>query len=197
VKAKDVLYILIIVGLIAWWVFSPGPEPVIKEVPVEVPVIVKVPVIERKFDTIYKPGPTKYKDNEELVEQYKALETEVERLSLLERATRTQWYTETYEDSVQAITVNTQVSGNLNWQNVSYETKPREIETVVRDTIPVPVEPRIHLRAGAEVGVPTNLANPGAVLKGNLYLENKKGMIFSAGYDTQGRAWGGVIIKVF
>jgi hypothetical protein len=39
--------------------------------------------------------------------------------------------------------------------------------------------------------------NPGAVLKGNLYLENKKGMIFSAGYDTQGRAWGGVIIKIF
>ena len=191
--------VALVVGLafLAFWYFQPAPEKEIIEVPVEVPVRVEVPVVKKEFDTVYVEGPVREKPNTELLEKYKALQDENEKLKVFEEATRTRIYTETYSDEIQDISVFSQVNGELVEQSVSYETKPRIIETVVRDTIPVLVEPKRSLRIGVEAGVPTLQEQIGPVFKGNLMLENKKGLILTAGYDTEGRVWGGVIFKIF
>lgn len=197
-KLRDVLYLVIIVGILAWWFFTPPPDPEIVEIPVEIPVEVEVPVVEKVFDTIYQPIPVASKADEELLKKYEALKDENEKIKLVENLARARTYREVFDDSIQTITVESSVTGKLTSQSVSYKTKPREISTVVKETVPVEMpKSKMHLLGGIETGVPTDMTNPGAVIKGTMFLESKKGTIFSLGYDTEGRVWGGVIIKIF
>jgi hypothetical protein len=83
-------------------------------------------------------------------------------------------------------------------QSVEYLTEPRTVRVVVRDTLRIPTESNRKFMVGGEVGVPTlPTIEVGGVFKGNLILENKKGQIFSIGYDTEGRVWAGAAIKLF
>lgn len=189
--------IILAVGAFLWCFLQRGTPEVI-EVPVEIPVTVEVPVIVREFDTIYQPKPYKVVEpDKELVEKYNKLKDEKEKLQLFKEQIKERSYKETFEDSIQTIQVTSSVTGFLNSQTVNYETKPREIKTVVRDTFPIKVEPKRSIRLGLEGGVPINAQQINPVFKGNIYFENKKGLMLSAGYDSENRVWAGLVVKLF
>lgn len=62
-----------------------------------------------------------------------------------------------------------------------FQYKPEVVET----------RPSLSVGLGVEGGIPTQ-PDTGFPMKGTLYVENKKGIGYSAGYDTQGRVWLGV-----
>ena len=190
-------YLAIILGGIIWWYFQPSSEVEIREVPIEIPVQVEVPRIVKVFDTVYMPPTIVIKENKELVSKYEELKTENEKLQAYKDATSERVYNRTFSDDTQDISVYSKVSGKLVEQSVKYDIKPREITTVVKETVSVPIEPKRSLRAGAEMGIPLNQTQLDPVFKGNIMLENKKGLMLSAGYDTEQRVWAGVIVKLF
>lgn len=191
------VYLAVIVAGVVWWYFQPSPGVEIREVPVEVPVQVTVPQIIKVFDTVHMPPVIKVKDNKELVEAYQKLQTENEKLKAYKESVKIRSYDKKYSDDTQDISVFTEVEGKVLKQSVEYDIKPREINTVVTETVPVIIEPKRSLRFGAEMGVPVNQGSMSPVFKGNVILENKKGLMLSAGYDTEQRVWGGVIVKIF
>lgn len=199
---ERIIYMAIILIGGSIWYFQPGGEPETVRVPFQVPVIVDVPIKEYVFEPVVNPKPViaPVKDkgvDKDMLKEFKRLKTENEKLEAYKEATRTRIYNETFEDDVQEITVFSQVAGKLQEQSVEYKTKPSKVETVAEGKVEVPVPTKRSLRGGVEMGMPVDNLRAEPIFKGNLLLENKKGLIFSAGYDTEGRAWGGVIVKIF
>ena len=190
------VWLIIVIAVVALWFFKPGPPPEVIEVPVEIPVRIEVPGVEMVFDTIYMPTPVVSREDPELVKKYQELKSENEKLEAYRSATRTRLYSETFKDSIQEVTVFSQVAGKLQQQSIHYKTEPRSIETIIRDTIPIEIEPKRNIMFGGEVGVPMVIGS-NVVFKGNIMLENKKGQILSVGYDTEGRIWAGAAFKIF
>lgn len=162
---------------------------------VEVPVTVEVevPVVEKEFDTIYEPQPIPYLVKEidtALVEQYKKANDSLKE-KLFEQAVEVKQYKEVFEDSIQTITVDAEVTGELNWLKTSYETKPRTIKVDTVIPVKVPRTDRFFMPY-AEAGLPTNLEYPQVVLKAGADISLDGNLVFGASYDTQGRAWGKV-----
>jgi len=161
----------------------------IVEVPVE--VIVEVPVVEKVFDTIKEPVPVPYVVKEydkKLVENYKKANDSL-KSELFKQAVKVNRYKEVFEDTIQTITVSTEVVGKLNWITAEYKTKPRKIkvDTVVIVEVPKPDK---FISPYLEAGVPTNILYPDTVFKAWLDFSSGGNFIFGASYDTQSRFWG-------
>jgi len=166
---------------------------------IEVPVRfeVEVPVVEVQHDTIYEPKPIPYlvkKVDTSLVEEYKKANDSLKQ-ELFKNAVTVNKYKEVFEDSIQTITVDANVTGKLNSLAVGYKTKPKSI--VVDTVIPVKVPANDRsLSLYVETGIPTSLVsnnsillNNTIILKAGLDYENKKGTIFGASFDTKKTAW--------
>lgn len=157
---------------------------------IEVPVTieVEVPVIEYVHDTIYDPVPVPYAVKEvdtALVAEYKKANDSL-KTELFEQAVKINTYKETFDDSIQTITVNAKTVGTLSSLSVDYKTKPRTIKVDTVLQIEVPKNDR-SLSPYAEVGVPTNIGE--IVFKAGIDYKTKNNWIFGLSYDTDKRRW--------
>ena len=159
---------------------------------IEVPVKVEyeVPVIVKEFDTVYKPQPVPYLVKEvdtTLIEEYKKANDSLKN-ELFRSAVSVNKYKETFEDSLQTITVDAEVTGKLNSMSVKYETKPKTIEISTKVPVKVPKN-KISLSIYGETGLPTNLNQPNVVFKSGIDYTSKKDIIYGASFDTEKRLW--------
>ena len=182
-----------LVGLILGIVITFSLKQCSKEI-VKVPVKIKVevPVIEVQHDTIYEPLPVPYpvkKVDTELVEKYKKANDSLKQ-KLFENAVTINEYKETFEDSIQTITVSSNVTGKINSLSVSYKTKPRliDVDTFVPFKVP---SNKMSLTLYVETGIPTNIElNNKVIFKGGIDISDKKGGIYGISYDSNETVWG-------
>lgn len=163
-------------------------KPQIKEVKVPFRVEVKVPVIEKVFDTVYPKAKVVKEVDTSLVEQYKKANDSLKR-ALFESAVTVREYKEVFEDSTITITVGANVTGTLNSLIAEYKTKPRVVVLDTTLTVDVPDYSR-SISVYGELGMPTIQgieASP--VFKVGFDISNKRNWIWGGSYDTEKRVW--------
>lgn len=188
---KDSLTKYIIVFLIGMALMFTLKQCNTKEIKVPFRVEVEVPVVEVQHDTIYKPNPIPYPVKEvdtTLLEEYKKANDSLKQ-KLFESAVTVNEYKEVFEDSIQTITVDANVTGKLNSIAVGYKTKPRTIVVDTSLTVEVPENSR-SLSPYIETGIPTQIElNPNIVFKGGIDYTTKKNWTYGLSYDTEKRVW--------
>lgn len=163
-------------------------KPQIKEVKVPFRVEVKVPVIEKVFDTVYPKAKVVKEVDTSLVEQYKKANDSLKK-ALFKSAVTVREYKEVFEDSTITITVGANVTGTLNSLIAEYKTKPRVVVLDTTLTVDVPDYSR-SISVYGELGMPTIQgieASP--VFKAGFDISNKRNWIWGGSYDTEKRVW--------
>ena len=127
--------------------------------------------------------PVPYFADDSLLTAYKSATDSLQRYKMFAEAVGERDYNIVQEDSMLRIESKIKARGEVLQSKVSYTIKPREI------SVKVP-EVRFRMLAGAEV-------NNMGVLKGNVHLQNKKGDLFTASYDTDRRIWVGYSFSLF
>lgn len=163
-------------------------KPQIKEVKVPFKVEVKVPVIERVFDTVYPKAKVVKEVDTSLVEQYKKANDSLKK-ALFESSVTVREYKEVFEDSTITITVGANVTGTLNSLIAEYKTKPRVVVIDTTLTVDVPYYSR-SISVYGELGMPTiqGIEAP-PVFKVGFDISNKNNWVWGGSYDTEKRAW--------
>jgi hypothetical protein len=98
-------------------------------------------------------------------------------------------FTQTFDDANITATASGIVRGEIQSLKLDYTVKEKKVE------IPKPKETVFRLLGGFEAGMSPALSN--FTVKGNLFVQNKKGNLFSASYDTQQRIWVGYSASIF
>jgi uncharacterized protein YxeA len=175
------------------------------ETKTKIPVKTKIttPKITRVTDTIYITD-TLYKYrvkyvsegyDEDLIDKYTKLQDSIEKLQMYVKAVEKITYTTTFSDSIQNITVSSNVRGALLKQNVSYEIFPK---TYTSDTIIEHHEKnKIKLFGHGSFGIPIR-AGPNdnhLTVKADLILKNRRDQLLSLGLDTDFKLWLGFGVK--
>lgn len=176
----------IVVGLLIYlFVFAPGKEVVTITIPSKSgEKIIDAPKPIVKYDTIYEPGKekpvlveVKNPVNEELKSKYLAANDSIEKLNLYILAVTQREYVETLSDSIQDITVFSRVTGTLDYQEIKYVTKEKEVEVKINTN-------RTKVFAGPFVRA--NVKGFGGQSVGlGLSIVNKKSLV-RGGYDNNG-----------
>lgn len=163
-------------------------KPQIKEVKVPFKVEVKVPVIEKVFDTVHPKAKVVKEVDTSLVEQYKKANDSLKK-ALFESSVTVREYKEVFEDSTITITVGAKVTGTLNSLIAEYKTKPRVVVLDTTLTVDVPDYSR-SISVYGELGMPTvqGIEAP-PVFKVGFDISNKKNWIWGGSYDTEKRVW--------
>lgn len=199
---KGIIYNVIIIILVIYIGHLRNKEDIVVEVPAtENSFFVESPVEKVRFDSIvYRDSihevevvkyiPVENPVNDTLLAKYEEAikqNDSLKQLALYKDAITERIYEEKFEDSIQVITVESEVIGRLKRQFVHYETKPKVL------TVRQPDPERISLFAG---GFAYGIEDPVVGVKLNL-LNKEKNKIFMVGYDTQKRVHFGVTFKVY
>lgn len=148
------------------------------------------------YKTIERAGKTEYVAtenpiNQELLSKYNNSLDSIEKLKLYSLAITERKYIEIFNDSVQKITVESDVIGTLTKQKISYITKSKEI-TILKPSN------RLEFYLGGNIAVP--IVNPAGSLLDPLavgleleMLTNKN--IFKIGINTNKQLTGGISFK--
>lgn len=188
VKFKKELIILAIGLIIGAVIMYALRKPEVTEVKVPFKVEVKVPVIEKEFDTIYPKAKVIKEVDSSLVEQYKKANDSLKE-ALYNSAVTVREYEEVFEDSTITITVGANVTGKLNSLVAKYKTKPRVIVLDTTLTVDVP-NYRRGITVYGEVGMPTARYEPmPPVFKVGFDITNKNNWVWGGSFDTEKRAW--------
>jgi hypothetical protein len=198
---KNIPY-FVITGLIIYILMIGKKETVKVEIPKKTgSVEINDPKPEKEVDTVYVDSTDYSKGfrvvevenpvNEELLQKYneaiKANDS-LKQLSLYKEAIKERNYTEKLEDSVQIITVKSEVVGTLKKQVISYETKPQTITFKTNRTKPV-------FYIGGFANLPTiQDATPSFGLQ--IQIANKK-RVLTGGIDNKKQIHIGYAIKLF
>lgn len=168
----------------------------IVEVPVETTVYIDS--IVKVHDTVFEPVPVyveKVTIDSTYYKKYLELKDSVQRLELFKETIAINEYSLVYNDSVQDITVNSKVRGDLLWQNVDYDIFPRTV--TVTDT--VQHVPGNHFSIGPGLGIPwlNNALDPSPVfdLRAGYYI-GKSGTMVTGSLDTDGYIRLGGLFKI-
>lgn len=196
---KTFYLVLVIIALIIYIISIKKEQKEIIIPSVENTKIIENPVPVVKYDTIYKDRLKKIEVekivkvknpiNKELYSKYEQALKEndsLKQITLYKEAITERNYKEIFEDSIQVITVKSEVTGFLNKQTINYKTKERTIVISERN------KPSFYV--GAFAYDFTNNPSFGANL--NL-LNKKKTKIFTVGYDTKNRVHAGITLKLF
>ena len=189
---KDIISYIVVFALGMALMFYIG-KPQIKEVKVPFRVEVEVPVIEKVFDTVYKPVEIKKTvvvKNEKLIEEYKKANDSLKE-ALFNSAVTVKEYKEVFEDSTITITVGANVTGTLNSLIAEYKTKPRVVVLDTTLTVKVPDYNR-SISVYGEIGLPTDQTKQLSVtpiIKLGLDYSNKKNWLYGVSFDSEKRAW--------
>ena len=173
--------------------------------PVTGTVLVKTKEIKGKFDTITPKeiipvkatkyvtlrGKTIWLTNpvdKELAFRYENAQDSILKLNLYLEAISIKEYNELFEDEYISISTYIKSRGDVLKTAPAYTIKSR------LDTIKIK-QPVFTLYGGAEVITTKKFTEPD--LKGTIYLQNKKGDLFSAGYDTRSNIYVGYTKRIF
>jgi hypothetical protein len=183
----------LVIGLIfiLMYFFDPKTEEVEVPFKIEVPV----PVIEKEFDTIYKPEP--YIVEKKVIDsvyykKYIALKNQREKDSLFKEVIKINEYNTTFENDTVTVSIYSKTRGKLLEQNAKFKTKPYTLplDTVLKFKIPT----QNKFFYGVSVGMPVLNKldiNVDPILKGDLYWKTKGDVLINLSIDTQGRFWAG------
>lgn len=159
---------------------------------IKVPVVIEVPVpgIIGTFPPSELPKPIK-------VNPKPIIDTipHKQRDSILQDALTIRTYKEVFKDSVQEVSVESEVQGKLLKQSVEYNIYPRKIkvDTVVEYKLP---SPKIKLYAGGGVGTKTDFTNIEPVFQAGVAIQNKKDRILTINVDTEKKVMLGLYFKL-
>jgi len=165
--------------------------------------VIDNPIPEIRIDTFYteakgkkiieKIVPVENPINKELLQKYEQAiqdNDSLKALTLYKEAVTERLYIETLEDSVQTITVKTEVTGTMKKQSIDYLTKAKTVQFQTNKAKP-------SFFAGAFTCIPTKQAEV-PVVGLNLYMMNKTGKrLLSVGCDNEKRVHLGIAIKLF
>ena len=146
------------------------------------------PVI--KYDTLIKEGKKEVVRvanpiNQALLKQYQSLKDSVSRLEQYKEVITERTYKETYTDSTQSITVESEVIGTLKSQKVDYKIFPQTVEVKTKTQ-------KYHLYGGI-----STIITPTPTIEPKLTLKSPK-MLYSVGYNLNEKSiTAGVQIKIF
>lgn len=193
-RRQIILYAVIAI-LLAIIVVQCSKQPDVVKVPVKIEV--PIPVVEVEFDTIKNPYPVylpgKVKIDSTYYKMYVSLKDSVARDSLFKDAITIREYRERQEDDTIVIDVYSKVQGFLKEQQVSYKTKPRKISLDTVLEVKTKYQPKFGV--GMELGAPiTKEFYQNIVFKPKVVLDTKN-MIYEGSFDTEKRAWLGIVFK--
>lgn len=168
---------------------------------------ITIPGKEGKSDTIFKPKEifirkdsivfngdtikTENPFNKDLADKFTKLETDKQKLEEYIKSIQTRTYMIPFEDSLVSIQNHIQAQGSILSFNQEYKIKPQEV--LIKTPVNKP-QSHINILAGLELGATKELNE--FTPKANLFLQTKKGNLYSIGYSTQdSRIWVGTAIK--
>jgi len=200
----NIILFLIIAILIAYYIIIANSKPEVIDIPPEAnSVVIKEPVAEIRFDTIFKNDilekeivkivKVENPVNSELLSKYEQAvhdNDSLKQLNLFKDAITERFYNEIFEDSIQTITVDSKVVGVLKSQSISYVTKRRQLTLK-----PIKMKPSIFV--GGFICTP--VANETASSFGvNLSFMNKtKKQYYTLGIDNRKNIYLGINLKLF
>jgi len=132
-------------------------------------------IVYKKGKTIYTENPFNHKMAEELIAAQRANDS-LKVLNLYLSAIQERKQTRIFDDKYITVNVFSETRGELLNQKIDYKIKEREIE------VPIPVKNTVFA-AYAGGGVYYNFDKATPAIKLNLDIQNKKGDLFSVGYD--------------
>ncbi|MFS4469105.1 hypothetical protein [Maribacter sp. 2210JD10-5] len=149
------------------------------------PIVIKDTIrIDGETKVIPVPNPI----NQKLLNEYQSLKDSVARLEFVKDAVTERTYKETFTDSTQTITVQSEVIGTLKSQKVDYRVFEQQME--------IPIKKRkLEVYTGLFTGVPTT-PQQNISIGANISLKAPK-TIYSIGYDNQQNIYAGISIKLF
>lgn len=190
------LIVLILGGLLSYFIFKKDTEFVEVPIKIEVPV----PVIEKEFDTIYLPSEIK-KSKPQIdsiyYRKFLKLKDSVAKDSAYKEAITIKEYRPRFEDDSIIIDVYAKTRGSLLESQVKYKTKPRNITLDTTITIEVPRQAKLYV--GGQVYGNTSINVLGRLGAGptGMLLNKKQTKIYNIGYDAVNKTWsGGVVFKL-
>lgn len=158
---------------------------------------VKTKPNEIEYDTIIK-DTIIYKDkkiiidntDKTIVKKYLKATDSIGKLKILIDAAKIRRYSDTFDNDDIKLTIETETTGKLNWIKPTYTIKEKTIN------VPIKVKETVFaLYAGLEVYNNLQLSNPG--IKVDLGIQNKKGDIFTGGYDMNQNIYIGFKKQIF
>ena len=171
-------------------------KPTIVKVPYEVKIEVPVPVIEKEFDTIYRPYPVYVKGEVKIdslyYEKWSILSDSIAKDKAYKEAITINEYNTKFEDDILVINIYSKTRGTLLEVKSDYITKPRTIPLDTTLYIDIPKYNEFY--GGFELGLPVinmSTLDIQPILKGNLYLKTKKDNLWSLSFDSEGRGFVG------
>lgn len=115
--------------------------------------------------------------DKQLVIDYLKAKDSIQRLNLFISAVKINKYKENFDNKDINLTIEAETTGKLNYIKPTYTIKEKTI------TVPVKAKETVFaLYTGLEIYNNLSLSNPG--IKVDLGIQNKKGDIYTAGYDT-------------
>jgi hypothetical protein len=188
---------LIGVGIFFAFNYFYNPKTEILSIPVRVEV--PVPIIEKEFDTVYKPYPVYIKGkgvkeiDSSYYKKYQELLTKVSKDSMFKEVIKIRNYEEIVEDDTVAITLNMEVRGDLLNYQMGYKTKPYSIplDTVLRVEIPA----RNKYFYGLSVGMPIENDYVTPILKLDLHWKTKGNSLINLSLDSHSNVWVGYALE--
>jgi hypothetical protein len=146
--------------------------------------IVKYSLTTVKGKTVYKENPIDEKlisENEKLKLDYAKANDSIQKL-YFDKAVRLNKFSTKFEDDNLVLNINGIVQGEVKEITPNYIIKKREVEVPVKAK-----ETVFRLLSGVEIG--NNKSLNGFATKGNLMIQNRKGNIISASFDTNQTIW--------
>lgn len=145
------------------------------------------------YDTIKEAGTIQLVEvpnpvNQSLLDKYNSLKDSISRLEQYKEVIAERTYKETFKDSTQEITIESEVIGTLKSQKVDYKIYPQTIEVQPRT-------PKFNVFLGTITTIPTKYTTA-PVLGANISLKTTK-TIYQIGYDTQQNVTAGISFKLF
>lgn len=150
--------------------------------------IIKIPAISEEFEDKSPKHKTAVYDKG-LIEEYKKLKTENERLKKFEELAQKRSYDSTYKDKSGLVTVNvkSETTGYLDYQKISFNVKEQEIkylDKVITNTITQKVEPSFIISGGISAQTGVDLLNSKPNVGATIGFKNKSGYNLDVNYNT-------------
>jgi hypothetical protein len=182
---------LIGVGIFFAFSYFYNPKTEFLEIPVKLEV--PVPVIEKEFDTVYKPYPVYLKG--EVVKEidslyykkYQQLLDQESKDSLFKEAIKIKSYKEVVEDDTVAITLNMKVRGDLLNYQLGYKTKPYTIPLDTTLRVEIPATNKFFY--GLSTGIPIEDDYITPILKLDLHWKTKSNNLINLSLDSNRNVW--------
>ena len=145
------------------------------------------------YDTIKEAGTIQLVEvpnpvNQSFLDKYNSLKDSVSRLEQYKETITERTYKETFKDSTQEITIESEVIGTLKSQKVDYKIYPQTIEVVTK-------KPSFNVFLGTFTTIPTKYTTA-PVLGANISLKTTN-TIYQIGYDNQRNITAGIAFKLF